>query len=94
VSCPDYTGERIDFFDDNDSEDESTALKVLEKYQAGKVVNVSYDPEHPESAVLEPGIPGNQATFGWIALGLGGFLTLLGLFSTASNSYQLANASR
>jgi hypothetical protein len=92
VDGRDYTASRVDYFEDDDFENEDKAIGVTEKYPVGKEVNVSYDPQDPASAVLEPGITGSNATWSWVMIGLGGFLTLVGIAGSLGSGYGLATA--
>lgn len=88
VNGTEHTGHRIDYFEDDDSENQQTAANLASKYAAGQDVKVSYDPKDPTFSVLEPGM-GSHGTFSWLMIGLGGFLTLIGFFGSASSGYQL-----
>ena len=89
VAGQDYTGNRIDYLDDNDSENEQTAAAVSSNYPVGRDVNVSYDPQDPASSLLEPGVPSKNALLGWLIIGMGGFLTLVGLLGSVGSAYSL-----
>ena len=73
VNGEDYVSSRLNFF--SISGDPVTAAKT---HEPGQQVQVYYDPDDPERAVLEPGLPG---FFVWLSLGFGvllfvGFVSL------------------
>jgi hypothetical protein len=89
-----YTGHRIDYYEDQASENEQTAIAVSSKYPAGEDVKVYYNPQDPASSLLEPGVTGSNATWSWAMIGLGGFLTLIGLFGSIGSGYSLMAPAR
>jgi hypothetical protein len=74
VGDREYESGRIGFGKDFKSSDSSRAYETINRYPEGKEVTVSYDPDRPEVAVLEPGVSfGSYAPyiFGWIFLIVG-----------------------
>lgn len=94
VDGRDHVGTRIDYFEDHDYENQEAAVAMGDKYPVGKEVNVSYDPQDPASSVLEPGVTGSNATLSWVMIGLGGFLTLVGVVGSIGSGYSLATLRR
>jgi hypothetical protein len=50
------------------------ALQIVNRYPVGKTIEVHYDPDRPESAVLEPGVSFSS----YLGLGLGGVFAVVG----------------
>jgi Protein of unknown function (DUF3592) len=67
-----YRGTQVSYGDHLSSR--SHAEQILSRNPRGAEVPVSYDPQNPEKAVLQPGV----APFAWLYPGLGTFLVLLG----------------
>lgn len=63
-----YTGETIWFGVDQESFEEGPAAAVAARYPVGRVVTVTYDPKHPETAVLETGL--RSSTVAGVLFGL------------------------
>ena len=51
-----YDGATVWFGGGYSSSDEDAARKVVDSYPQGMSVHVTYEPDHPEKAVLEPGM--------------------------------------
>jgi hypothetical protein len=74
IADGEYQSSRIGFGKDFKSSDSSRAYETINRYPKGKEVEVSYHPDRPEVAVLEPGVSfGSYAPyiFGWIFLIVG-----------------------
>ena len=74
VGDREYESGRIGFGKDFKSSNSSRAYETINRYPEGKEVTVSYDPNRPEVAVLEPGVSfGSYAPYivGWIFLIVG-----------------------
>ncbi len=69
-----YSCDRI-FSSDYSSSSAKRARKLVAKYRTGTTVDVHYDPDNPQEAVLEPG--GNLMTY--LPLGMGLLVSLVGL---------------
>ncbi|MFH1808993.1 MAG: DUF3592 domain-containing protein [Pseudomonadota bacterium] len=64
-----YRGERVA----ETQYDDATAAGAVQRYPAGRRVQVRYNPDDPTVALLEPGIQGGTLTGLWLA---GGFLAV------------------
>ncbi len=76
VEGREYSSDSIGFGSDREYSTKSEAAAVADQYGVGKAVTVTYDPEQPEVAVLEPGATGVSSTpfyFGLLLVGLGAF---------------------
>lgn len=69
-----YTADKVRFGEVNSSSSRP-AYRTVEKYPVGTQVTVSYDPDDPGTAVLEPGFKAGN----FLLLGIGGLFTLIGL---------------
>lgn len=80
VDDREYESSKIGFGKDIKSSNSSRAYETINRYPKGKEVTVSYDPDRPEVAALEPGTSfGSYApyVFGWVFL-IAGCLMLAG----------------
>jgi hypothetical protein len=56
------------------SSNEGIARAVVDKYPAGKEIDIYYNPDKPKDAVLEQSSPGS----GWFFIGIGIFFIIIG----------------
>ena len=63
-----YTSETVWFGVDHKSFEEGPAAALVARYPVGGVVTVTYDPKHPETAVLETGL--RSSTVAGVLFGL------------------------
>jgi hypothetical protein len=69
-----------------DTGNRETAERTVQKYSLGKEVNVYYDPDHPETACLEPGVIPWET---YIPIVLGPIFTVFGLLVLWVNLHEL-----
>lgn len=69
VEAQAYTGTRIDFLRQYQQYPPDVAMSWLLAYPPGQTVTVYYDPQKPNTAVLEPGIKSEQRGLFYIGLG-------------------------
>lgn len=73
VNGQDFTATQVSFADYSSS-DRQHASEIVNRYPAGRAVTVSYNPQNPAQAVLEPGF----GTGLYIPLGIGTVFILAG----------------
>ncbi len=83
VSGQSYTGQRV-FFGDSRSSNMGREQKVVDRYQAGAPVEVFYDPQQPQEAVLERRTGGTNLTY----LILGSVLLVFAVFMAVMGFLQ------
>lgn len=79
VEGREYSSNQISFGGASSSSSSSGAYRVVNHYNAGNAVTVTYDPERPEVAVLEPGVTWSSYMvygIGWVFFGVGLLVTL------------------
>ncbi|WP_417380019.1 DUF3592 domain-containing protein [Gimesia sp.] len=85
VQDKNYEAKTVWFGSDVSTSDRSLAQNTIKKYPIQQSVTVYYDPQHPETAVLEPGVFKTTwfyYLFGWVFLGTGILMTGIPLFSS------------
>jgi hypothetical protein len=70
-----YEATRINFSSDQSYDTTDDAWEVANRYPTGETVSVYYDPEEPETAVLEPG----ATTGSYLLLAIGAVFILVSL---------------
>ena len=68
-----YTGGKVSFSQYGGRQEHSR--QIVQQYPVGKAVDVYYDPEKPETAVLEPGVTNSS----YLILGIGLLSTICGI---------------
>jgi hypothetical protein len=74
IQGTEYTGHRIRA--DASGGDRDKAFDTINEYPVGSLVDVFYDPEHPDAAVLKQGA---DTVAVWLFGGVGGIFVVLGL---------------
>ncbi len=83
VNDSQFESDTVWFGGDISTSDQSMARETVKKYPLDQKVVVYYDPDHPEIAVLEPGVFKTTYfyyLFGWIFLGVGILMTGIPFF--------------
>jgi hypothetical protein len=84
VGTRQFTGSSVNFQPQDRLHSKEYAERVLKRYPVGKSVVVSYDPQNPDSAVLEAGITSERHVLFYLGIGFmamfgGGFVYMLWL---------------
>ena len=69
-----YKGDKVTFGDVSTSSS-SRAEKIVDRYPVGKIIGVFYNPNKPETSVLEPGLSGGV----WLLPGVGSVFLIIPL---------------
>lgn len=72
-----YSGNKVSF-GEYSSSNRGHAERIVDRYPKGKSVEVFYNPDKPDTAVLEPGVSGGV----YIPLGIGALFAVIGLGAT------------
>lgn len=71
-----HRAERLRFPNPGYGSSDQQALEIVQRYPAGQVVQVFYDPQNSEEACLEPG----KHWSAWLAQAVGALVVLVGLW--------------
>ena len=87
VDGREYVGSRVAFAMD-DFCSQSRAIRVVDDYPVGSYVDVYYDPDNPETSVIEPGVTGGVLVLFIVAL----IFTSVGILSLWKGGYLPTSA--